>query len=585
MKKNYLILASMFTSMLSFAQSNGSELNVGKHQTVGVTKLVNHVERQKGGPSPLWENDFSTPADWSFAINGSAPHNWVIGTGVPSGSFPLAGINSTTKLNGFALFDSDLLCGAAGSQNSDVRTVAPIDLTGSPAVQVTFESWYRAFQGTCWVIASTDGVTWTEFPVTSHNGLAVNATLPTNPTVASVNISSVVGNSATAYIGFRYKGGCDYAWMVDDVAIEVLPDNDMAVGKVWAGDIVLDWDYSMVPVAQTKPMMVGAVISNSGATVQTGVNAVLKVMLGGAEVYTQTDTRDYSVAEIDTVWFTTTYTPTGLGDYTVEVSVPEDDVVGNEMGEAAISTTQHIYGHDYLGTGIFRFDQDEETGMGNLYNMEATATLRGVQVEFETGTTPETEVVIRVSLVNSNIQDLTFIDELYYTVPASKIGPNKTTNILLNSPLTLDAGSAYIIEVRKQAGPSRVFFGGSDLGDDDNSTVNFGPFGAGDAINWYTGWGFSPAVRANFDPSLSVSTLVDIKGVNVYPNPSEGLVTISNDLNAENTITVTDITGKVVFSKVSSSATTVDLSKVGTGVYMVEVSNENGKKVERVVIR
>jgi len=79
--------------------------------------------------------------------------------------------------------------------------------------------------------------------------------------------------------------------------------------------------------------------------------------------------------------------------------------------------------------------------------------------------------------------------------------------------------------------------------------------------------------------------LVDVKGVNVYPNPSEGIVTISNDLNAENTITVTDMTGKVVLTKVSSSATTVDLSKVGTGVYMVEVSNENGKKVERVVIR
>ena len=95
----------------------------------------------------------------------------------------------------------------------------------------------------------------------------------------------------------------------------------------------------------------------------------------------------------------------------------------------------------------------------------------------------------------------------------------------------------------------------------------------------------TPKVRMNFDASVAVKNVASLEGVNVYPNPSTGLVNISNDLAVENNIVVTDITGKVVASKVASVATTVDLSTFGTGIYMVEVSNTNGKKVERVIIK
>lgn len=578
MKKNYFILVALFSGSLAFGQSAVNTTIVGKTLPTQEIKPTS-VNQSKAS---LYQNTFDTPGDWSFQVNGTANHNWIIGTSAPQGSFPIGAITSTTANDGFALFDSDYLCGAAGSQNSDVRLVNPVDLTGQAAVQVTFQSFYRKFQGTCYVIASTDGTNWDEYEV--HAGLAVNAST-TNPQLTAVNVSPTVGGSSTAYIGFRYKGGCDYAWMVDDVQIETLPDNDVAVNNVWSNDIILDYEYSMMPDEQVSTMNIMAVVSNNGALPQTNVPFVLSIDLGGSQVYTETMNVDLAVAEIDTIVFATTYTPSTVGNYDITVTGPVDDVAGNEEAATIYSTTDFVFAHDFLGTGIFRFDQDEETSMGNVYLMNVDQELRAVQVEFETGTTAEVEVVAEIWLVGANIQDLTYVYEQYYTVPAAQIGANKTTNMVLDIPQTLTAGNQYIIDIKKPAGPTRVFFGGSNEGDDDFSTACFGPFGTGGAVNFYNGWGFSPAVRANFNPAASINVASELEGVSVYPNPSEGIVTVSNDLNVENTITVTDLNGRVVASKVASTSTTIDLSTVGTGVYLVNVENTNGKKVERVVIK
>ena len=76
-----------------------------------------------------------------------------------------------------------------------------------------------------------------------------------------------------------------------------------------------------------------------------------------------------------------------------------------------------------------------------------------------------------------------------------------------------------------------------------------------------------------------------LEGVSVYPNPSQGIVNVSNNHNVSNTIVVYDMLGQVVLTKEATSDTTLDLSGNGTGVYLVKVSNNNGSMVERVVIK
>jgi len=71
----------------------------------------------------------------------------------------------------------------------------------------------------------------------------------------------------------------------------------------------------------------------------------------------------------------------------------------------------------------------------------------------------------------------------------------------------------------------------------------------------------------------------------VYPNPAEGLITISNANNEKNTIVISNATGKVVYNQSVSMDTSIDLSSFGSGLYVVNVSNENGSHIEKVVIK
>ena len=202
MKKIYLSILSLSIVSIATAQTT-NETNVGKIQSPVIKSSVKPTSITSD-KAVLWgPNSMGVPAEWSFTDNALSGDNWVLGTGAPSGSFPIPAITSTTANDGFAMYDSDLMC--SGNQNADIYFNTPIDLTGQMAVAIEFESYYRAYQGNCYVIASTDGVTWTEVPV--HTSIAVNSSTA-NPELTTANVSTIVGGSATAYFGFRYIGGC-----------------------------------------------------------------------------------------------------------------------------------------------------------------------------------------------------------------------------------------------------------------------------------------------------------------------------------------------------------------------------------------
>lgn len=86
------------------------------------------------------------------------------------------------------------------------------------------------------------------------------------------------------------------------------------------------------------------------------------------------------------------------------------------------------------------------------------------------------------------------------------------------------------------------------------------------------------------NPTASISATEVLKGFSIYPNPSKGIVTVSNDNLIESTISVTDLTGKSLSTQRASNAVTVDLTNLGSGLFLISIENENGKHVERVII-
>lgn len=594
MKKFYATFLSLAVVGSASAQTlNGDTPGKTLLSPVHKTKTANEANATQ--KAILWgPNTFDTPADWSFNDNTSSGDNWVIGTTAPSGSFAIPAIQSTTANDGFALFDSDLMC--SGNQNADVYYATSIDLSGNNSVAVEFESYYRAYQGACYVIASTDGVNWTEVPV--HANIALNSSTA-NPTTVQANISGIVGGSSTAYIGFRYIGGCDYAWMVDDVTIVDLPDNDMALIGGWHADIINDYEYSMTPLTQVREMVAGVVVQNQGGMAQT-VDVTCNVTDLTSTLATSSQQVTLNPAEMDTLWFNTGFTPSANGSYRAEFSIPADMVTTNDaFMTSELQVNDDIMAHDYGATTALGWDPGATDptnaqaphSWGNVYYPEVDQEIRGVDVNFASGTTAGLYLLVRVQEMDpsGSVQDpLIFNNEIDHVIDASEIGTGITT-IVFPSASLLEAGKGYMIDVYKVDGTSgsETFnIGASDANgeDDDFGTFGYGPYGANDAVNYYIGWDASPLVRANFDPTLAVEVNT-LEGVNVYPNPSNGVITVSNDNNYANSIRVTNMAGQVVYSENVSSEVTIDLANMGTGMYVVTVEGDNGSLVEKVVIK
>lgn len=79
------------------------------------------------------------------------------------------------------------------------------------------------------------------------------------------------------------------------------------------------------------------------------------------------------------------------------------------------------------------------------------------------------------------------------------------------------------------------------------------------------------------------------ESVNLYPNPSIGLVYIESSSSTESfDLLVTDVNGRVVQtgnSLITNGVNAVDLSAVQKGIYFFKLSNEHAEKVVRVVIQ
>lgn len=593
MRKLYVSTFVLIGALSANAQNANTSTNLApKVEKISLQENSNKVvtnDAEKAAGDLIVGNQFDVPGDWTISA-ADVQGQWQIVTSTPTTpsnfSSYVGTMASTTASNGFAVFNGIqyLVSGTPQNQNAMITMANPMDFTGKPNVTISFEQGYRAFNSDhCWVEFSTDGGTvWSGFEVNTE--YAVNSAYVQNTIVA--NVSSYVGGQANVLTRFRWtsaNANSGYAWMVDDLKFTESLNDEVELYEVFIGDIIQDFSYSIIPVEQTAPMVIGVALNNTGVNAFND-NINISIKLNGTEVNNFNQMATVASATKDTIWITSTYTASTIGDYTVVATIPADDVPTNNADSSTIATSQYLWAHDFGGTTARGFDIDDAYAIGNLFLPTANGQLSAINVNFATGTTPGQEVEVAVYEVLTTVQGtLNFVTEQYYTVAASDIAAAFRT-IAFASPVTLEAGKTYLLYVKKTSGTNRLYVSGT-AGDNDYGTTCFGPFGTGAAVNWYVGYTWAPHVRANFDPSLAIENVTMLDGVSVYPNPSEGIITITNDNGIENTITVFDITGKKVASKVASSTTTVDLSTMGTGVYMVEVANQNGKKSERVIIK
>ena len=105
------------------------------------------------------------------------------------------------------------------------------------------------------------------------------------------------------------------------------------------------------------------------------------------------------------------------------------------------------------------------------------------------------------------------------------------------------------------------------------------------SVGWYT-ISDIPMLRMNFDPSTAVSVSEVKQNIfNVYPNPTSGVFSLELNDNKSYDITIFNSLGQKVYNNVvNSTSMLIDLEKLESGVYTIELQNSDIVYTERIII-
>jgi hypothetical protein len=246
MKKITLLFLAITLTIAGWSQAIGvkhADKLVQTSQTAETKTLISNstvalptqTQNLRALPPVLFSDDFSTSSNWT------SDGKWVIGTTAAAGTYSGGMIiNSTTKTNGFAKLDADLLS-IAGASSLTLAT--PLDCSAAEHVALTFETFYRKFDDKIFVRVSDDNSNWTSFEILPD--LVLNASTA-NPTNVVTDITSVAAGKSTVWIQFYYTGyltstDYGYAWFVDDVNVydgEIIDPptaKTQSHGGLWSG--------------------------------------------------------------------------------------------------------------------------------------------------------------------------------------------------------------------------------------------------------------------------------------------------------------------------------------------------------------
>ena len=387
MNKLYLLLSAALISTASLGQTNLNILPVKVKQV----NTVSNPQLAKSGQNPpkllavIWQDDFSTPANWTMANTGTPSANWAIGTAAPTGAFsgPMGAIASSTAFNNFALFDSDALGSGTSTQDATITTVSSINCSSNSSVNIVFESYYRNYQGATYVEVSNNGSTWIQYQV--HTALAQFAS-SANPEVVTVNISATAANQATVYIRFRYIGGWDYAWMVDDVKLEDAAVNELQLLEANHDSVLTGFsmEYTMSPVQQSQanPLAFEGVISNVGSADQTNTRLSASLSFNASPVFGSFSASGFTLNSTaqDTFITTTQYTASSIGNYDVNFSGFSDSISNTNIISKSFQVTDSVYARD-AGTIAYFYTVSNACGgreLGHAFDIYANDTATSI---------------------------------------------------------------------------------------------------------------------------------------------------------------------------------------------------------------
>jgi hypothetical protein len=578
MKKIYILAFAAMLSTAGIAQKSmqrpvGSETAKASTHTKGLLSAENTALRSSR--ALIWSDDFSTPANWTMANTGVPPRDWVITNAVPA-NLVTAGFDATftsTSGGNFALYNSD--AGGSGAvDNANLTIVTPINLTGYGNVMLTFDQYYAKYADVVKVQISTDGLAWTDFVV--NTAYAANQA-STNPEVVTVDISSVATNQATVWVRFNFTGAWDYAWMIDDVAINAaLPTPaDVAGLEVYIPSGCM---LTTVPVEFW--------IKNNGTLPATGFD-VRYIVNGGTPVV---ETYTGTIPAGDTVLYTFTsmldMTAPGLYDITAVATITSDADATNDSANwlaesVAPATIPYMTGFENTVADLSGWTVLDNDGTGYTFGLSPVAL---------TGTQSLWAFENNIATASNDWAFSRCIDMVAATNYRIKYWTRLTTgyegSFGVSTGMTADvAGMTQTIKALTPLAATSLW------------VIDSADFMVPTTGTYYVGLN---AVNTNAAASLSIriddlSIMEVVSGVgisesansdlSVYPSPSTGVFNINvNAVNAQ--IEVYDIVGKRVYAEnqLAKGTNVINLTNLAEGAYFVKVISGSKVSTQKIII-
>ena len=543
MKKILLSVCALVVASATFAQSNlvnMSSDNLTKgYSTMSSTPSFS-PSISSAAPVNIWEDDCNDASTWIFTNTSTLNIDWYVELD-PGAVAVSTGANfaSASVSNGFLFVSSD----ANNTVDNDgtpiiaeATNATPIDLTNYPDVQLTFQHSFRWWHDTRIVRISPDsGVTWVEIDEISNDASYSYADQTSdNPHMSVYDISTVAGGQSEVLVQFYYNDNDWWGWLwaVDDVAISVLPDNnivssDEVMGGWWIGYQTvggLGQDYTFNPISQAaaNPYAFESVLRNGGiATQNITMHVEVTEDATANSVYSGTsNVLTLAAGEQDTVAATSTFTPSNGGLYTIEMWAEADSagagsvLTYTDTASKMTIITDYTYGKDYNSAdGYWRIGRsDGGLEISSTYDIYADADLYSVDAHISDWSIPGAIVYAVLYEEDMTGGDPILLDQTDdYTIQSSDLGAWITLSF--SSAFTLTTGTTFRIALGSYLNPlDTVGINTSGLGEYTSQGM-FDKDGAySDPVGtpgWYTISGI-PMLRMNFDPG-SVSAVSDVK--------------------------------------------------------------------------
>jgi hypothetical protein len=626
MKKSLLLLFAVF-SFSVFAQEECLDAN-------NSSKIIKNDIHSDKSAVVIWSEDFGGgfPSGWnSYTVNtgagnsgasagntATAPwkHSMVgswgywnsVGTSGGNPTGPATAINSTTSANGFLISDIDSAnhwngnSGASSGSSyhfiESYFTTSSIDLSGYANVSLEFEHSFRLNNSIDLTVSiSTDSINWTTYNV---QGNATNNQASADPEYLSLNISSVAGNSATAYVKVGWNARV-YFWMLDDMKIVETPDNKIDLSETSFGGWYttpttngFGLEYTLIPMKQiiANPYIFEGEVTNLGALNQTAHINVNVLDESSSSVFT-TISADSILFPQDTMIFVgqNKFIPNSTGLYTFDTWASSVDTISDTMSSFS-AVTDNVYGRDN-GTMSSSYELGRSCGgmiVGSYFDVYDTDDLASLSVYMKDNSVPGALIYAMIYEIDDSNDKIYLAQSDDYAITANDL--NNWTTISFDDDFSLVPGT-YMAAIGSYASPI------------DTSVIAMAQYtypttcyiqkngcltGTQSFGSWY--WlSRAPMIRMNFAVVSSIEENIFEGKISVYPNPTNGILNLEMmGVNpSEYQIKFTNILGEIIY--VSSENISgiyndvIDLSSFGKGTYVIQIKNKESVFTDKIVIR